>query len=120
MFIIRMKSDVEDVGDIDVVDATDVIEVVDNDEKSDSAIRSISLNPEISKLIALNEFIHDIVEDFQVDLIVEEVFVNIVDYSNCEHITINAQIENDLLTLKFIDDGIEFNPLLNEDPEKTE
>ncbi len=117
MFIIRMKSDVEDAGDADVVEVADATDVVDGDEKSDNA-KSISINPEISELIALNEFIHNMVEDFQVDLIVEEVFANIVDYSNCEHITVNALMEDDLLTLEFIDDGIEFNPLSNEDPEK--
>ena len=47
MFIIRMKSDVEDAGDADVVDATDATYVVDGDEKSDNA-KSISINPEIS------------------------------------------------------------------------
>ncbi|WP_458453992.1 ATP-binding protein [Methanobrevibacter sp.] len=75
-------------------------------------------NPNLNDLYQLNEFILTIIkkEDLQVDLIVEEIFVNIVNYSNAEFIAVNAVLENQILTLEFIDNGIEFNPLIKEDP----
>lgn len=81
-------------------------------------MNSITLKPELSELYALNEFILNELpeENLQVNLIVEEIFVNIVYYSKAEFITVNAEHEKQTLTLEFIDNGIEFNPLLKEDP----
>lgn len=79
---------------------------------------SISLKPELSELYRLNEFILNRLceENLQVNLIVEEIFVNIVNYSKTEFITVNVDYSNQTLTLEFIDNGIKFNPLLKEDP----
>ena len=54
---------------------------------------SITLKPEISELYALNDFIlNELGEtNIQVDLIVEEIFVNIVNYSKTEFVTVNAE-----------------------------
>ena len=81
-------------------------------------MNSISLKPELKELYTLNEFISNKLgkENFQVNLIVEEIFVNIVSYSNTEFITVNVEYDNPTLTIEFIDNGIEFNPLLNENP----
>lgn len=80
-------------------------------------MNSITLKPELNELYALNEFILDKLpkENLQVSLIVEEIFVNIVKYSKADSITVNAEYENQTLTMKFIDNGIQFNPLLKED-----
>ena len=82
-------------------------------------MNSITLNLDVNELYKLNDFIHEIIlkEDFHVDLILEEVFVNIVNYSDSDFINVNAEYENQTLTIEFIDNGIEFNPLLEEDPE---
>ncbi|WP_295609338.1 ATP-binding protein [uncultured Methanobrevibacter sp.] len=79
-------------------------------------MNSITLKPELSELHTLNEFILKEIqkEDLKVDLIVEEVFVNLVDYSKTEFITVNVNYNPPTLTLEFIDNGIEFNPLLKE------
>ena len=81
-------------------------------------MNTITLKPELKELYALNEFILNEIphEDLQVNLIVEEIFANIVNYSKTEFITVNAEYENSTLTLEFIDNGIEFNPLLKENP----
>jgi anti-sigma regulatory factor (Ser/Thr protein kinase) len=78
---------------------------------------SITLKPEINELYSLNEFILNELgeENIQVDLIVEETFANIVNYSNTDFITVNVEFETPTLKLEFIDNGIEFNPLLKED-----
>ena len=82
-------------------------------------MNSISLKPELTELYSLNEFILNKIgrENFQVDLIIEEVFVNIVNYSKSDFIKVNAQFEAPILIIEFIDNGMEFNPLLKEDPE---
>ena len=74
---------------------------------------------DINELYRLNEFINDLIqkEDFQVDLILEEVFANIVEYSESKYIDIYADFKNPTLTVEFVDNGIPFNPLLKEDPE---
>lgn len=85
-------------------------------------MKSIKLSSDIKELYKVNEFIKDVIlkEDLQVDLIVEEVFANIVNYSNTEFIKINAHYDDSTLTIEFIDNGIEFNPALNEDFEMPE
>ncbi|WP_296783538.1 ATP-binding protein [uncultured Methanobrevibacter sp.] len=82
-------------------------------------MNSITLKPEIHELYTLNEFILNELseENLQVNLIVEEIFVNIVNYSNTDFITVNVEYEKPELTIEFVDNGIEFNPLLKESPE---
>ena len=81
-------------------------------------MNSITLKPEIQELYTLNEFISNELqeENLQVNLIVEEIFANIVNYSNTDYITVNVEYETPTLTVEFIDNGIEFNPLLKESP----
>ena len=81
-------------------------------------MNSITLKPEIRELYTLNDFILNELggENLQVNLIVEEVFANIIDYSNADSIIVNAEFDKPLLTVEFIDNGIEFNPLLKENP----
>lgn len=81
-------------------------------------MNSITLQPEINELNKLNEFILTELdkENLHVKLIAEEVFVNIVSYSKTEFIIVNVEYEKPILTLEFIDEGFEFNPLLKKDP----
>ena len=74
---------------------------------------------DINELYRLNEFINGLIqkENLQVDLLLEEVFANIVQYSNSKYIDVYADFENQTLTVEFVDNGIPFNPLLKEDPE---
>lgn len=82
-------------------------------------MNSITLKPEITELYTLNEFVSNELpeENTYVNLIVEEVFVNIVDYSKADFIIVEIEYENGTIMLNFIDNGIEFNPLLKENPE---
>lgn len=82
-------------------------------------MNSISLKPKLNELYTLNEFILTELpeENLQVNLIVEEIFVNIVSYSKAEFITVNVEYNSPALTIEFIDNGEEFNILLQEDPE---
>lgn len=82
-------------------------------------MNSITLKPDLNELYALNELVLNELpeENLQVNLIVEEIFVNIVCYSKSEFITVNAEYIDSKLILEFIDNGIRFNPLLKENPE---
>ena len=81
-------------------------------------MNSITLKPELNELNTLNEFILNELpeENLQVNLIAEEIFVNIVNYSKTEFLLVNIEYEKPKLIMEFIDNGIEFNPLLKEDP----
>jgi len=80
-------------------------------------MNTITLKPELNQLYTLNEFILNELpeENIPVELIVEEIFVSIVNYSKTDFIRVNVKYENETLTMEFIDNGIEFNPLLKED-----
>ena len=79
-------------------------------------MNSISLKPKLNELYTLNEFILTELpeENLQVNLIVEEIFVNIVSYSKAEFVTVNVEYNSPALTIEFIDNGQKFNPLLTE------
>ena len=81
-------------------------------------MNSITLKPELNELYNLNEFILNELSEknLQVNLIVEEIFVNIVNYSKTEFITVNVENTDSTLTIEFIDNGMKFNPLLEENP----
>ena len=79
-------------------------------------MNSLKLNVELNELHRLRDFIHGICpKNIQIDLIVEEIFVNIISYSNADYTIVNADL-NETLTIEFIDNGIEFNPILKEPP----
>ena len=80
---------------------------------------------------AVNDFIHSVLPKNcdpmvlnQIDLAVEEIFVNIAHYSGSEEADISADIvysgdDKALLKLLFKDSGTPFNPLAKEDPDIT-
>ena len=82
----------------------------------------MTLKPEIDELNKLNQFIlNEIPEkNLQIKFIVEEIFANIVNYSKTEFITVNVEFKESQIILEFIDNGIEFNPLLKKDYIKPE
>ena len=77
-------------------------------------MKTLRLDVELMELRKLKDFIHDnFRKDIQVDLIVEETFINIVNYSNAQYIIVNLNLDKNL-TIEFVDNGIEFNPILIE------
>ena len=58
----------------------------------------------------------------RIELAIEEAIVNIITYSFPEgtgHIELNCKRHNNVITFRIIDDGTEFNPLIQEDPDIT-
>ena len=80
----------------------------------------------------LNDFIHSALPADcnqkvlnEIDLAVEEIFVNIAHYAYGQENTDNeakilCELNNDLLTVSFIDSGTPFNPLDRPDPDITQ
>lgn len=82
-------------------------------------MNSIKLKPVLKELDRVIEFINrnTDVEDLKLQLIAEEIFVNIVNYSGATYIILNAHYDGNPqnLTLEFIDDGVKFNMLEKND-----
>ena len=75
---------------------------------------------------SVNNFIHSVIPSDcdemilnQIDLAVEEIFVNIAHYSGSQEALINCSFENDKLEIIFSDNGVPFNPLAKADPDIT-
>ena len=83
----------------------------------------------VENLEVVNSFIHKFIEQFhcskrsimQLDLVVEEIFVNIANYAYAPNtglakIQLNIKTEPLSISLTFFDNGIPYNPLDKEDP----
>ena len=82
-------------------------------------MNSIKLKAELSEIYALKEFINKTHKlNIKLELAIEELFVNIVNYSNADYIIVNVDYDGDL-TVEFIDNGIEFDPTIHEGSKKS-
>ena len=83
---------------------------------------SIKVKSKLEELYRVHEFVNNIIhqEKMEIDLIVEEIFVNITQYSQSTYTIVNTEFNENtgVLTLEFVDDGTPFNPLEKEDPVK--
>lgn len=89
---------------------------------------SITLKNKISEILLLDSFLEKLSEKwvavakhtFNINLALEEAVTNVINYAfkdNNEHlINLDFSLENRELKITITDDGIEFNPLLKEDP----
>ncbi len=55
----------------------------------------------------------------QLDVAIEELFVNIAHYSGSERAIIQTEINSDEATITFIDSGVYYDPLAKPDPDVT-
>lgn len=91
----------------------------------------LTIKAQDKNLQTVTDFIHGAITDYctnlvenQIDLAIEEIFVNIAHYAygtaNTENeVKIVCKYEYKLLTVTFIDQGIKFNPLERPDPDIT-
>ena len=84
----------------------------------------IELESKLESLDTLNDFVHQIIQNspcteqqqIQIDLVVEELFVNIVNYAypeSMDKVQVECKLSGDAgqVIIQFKDQGIEFNPL---------
>ena len=85
-------------------------------------MKSIKLYPRLEGLRHLDNFLQKEfnIRNQDIRLVAEEIFVNITNYSKCSYVIANIKLENDFLTLEFVDDGVEFNPLSTNSPKLPE
>ncbi len=91
--------------------------------------KELKIKASDKSLPAINDFIHALLPAScdellldQIDLAVEEVFVNIAHYSGAEEASIICCFDDEgegLLEVTFIDEGKPFNPLERADPDIT-
>ena len=99
---------------------------------SDSGIYDTTIEADVNMLHDVQTSIRRMAESveydksklMQLDLVVEEIFVNIASYAYTPYkgnVTVRAELVNDDTTMKvtFIDKGREYNPLAKEDPDVT-
>lgn len=97
-----------------------------------SRSKEITLEATVEKLDAVNDFVGEMLAPFecspkkrmQLDLVVEEIFVNIASYAyspgqGC--VTIRAETTDDppCIRMTFMDEGMVYNPLAKENPDIT-
>ena len=84
----------------------------------------------VEKLDTVQSFVHKHIEKFdcskrkimQMDLIVEEIFINIASYAYAPNIgsvkiLLNVDSDSKIVSMTFIDSGVEYNPLQKSDPD---
>lgn len=88
-----------------------------------------TFKPEIESVDRIQKFIKSALSSdesngkllFAIDLIIEEIVVNIVNYGikdiNTGFITVDTKIENETLFIGITDNGLAFNPLEKKDPD---
>ena len=82
-------------------------------------METLKLEVDLKELYKLTEFIAQYSKDMQTKLAIEEIFVNIVNYSNADYAIVNVECDENL-EMEFVDNGIQFNPLLKKDSETPE
>ena len=93
-------------------------------------MQELTVEAKVENLDKVNDFINNSISEFncskkaimQLGVIVEEIFVNIASYAYPDKVgfaTVQVEIKNNppAVTLTFVDEGVEYNPLTNEDPD---
>jgi serine/threonine-protein kinase RsbW len=92
-------------------------------------IEEIKIRNDISEIPSVAEKVEELIESlglsptivFNIQLALEELLTNIISYGyndDSQHeILIRFQLNDDYIEITLEDDGIEFNPLLKEDPD---
>lgn len=89
-------------------------------KKSGKSIKkSMKLKPQLEEMVKIEDFLtkelesrHALMKEInQFNIVIDEVFSNLVNYSGCKEIEVDIAISDDLIKLVFKDDGVKFNPL---------
>ncbi len=81
----------------------------------------------LSELDTVNDFVAQQLERadcpmkivIAVQTAVEEIFVNVVNYSGSEYAAVACDLQGDVLTLRICDGGVPYDPLKKPDPDVT-
>lgn len=87
----------------------------------------IQIVPDTEAMIPVQAMVEGTLEEaevpmkiaMKVDIVVDEIFSNIISYSNAKEVEVICRVDHGQITLLFLDDGIPYNPLLAADPDIT-
>ncbi len=96
-------------------------------KEEDNPMQMVTITPEIASMERATAFIEEILEGHdapikvvsQVNVVVDEIFSNIVNYSGASISTLGCQVEGTTLTLRFADNGKPYDPTKKDDPDVT-
>lgn len=88
-------------------------------KESNAIKKSMKLKPQLEEMKKIEDYLVEklelnnasIKEINQFNIVIDEVFSNLVNYSGCKEINLDITISNELVKLVFKDDGSKFNPL---------
>lgn len=88
-------------------------------KRNKSVKKSMKLKPDLEEMRKIEDYLNkelelinaSIKEINQFNIVIDEVFSNLVNYSGCKEIKLDINISDDLVKLVFKDDGSKFNPL---------
>lgn len=89
------------------------------------AMKKIQLKPSLDYLDTATEFVEQELDAAQVsmaiiaqiNIVVDEIFSNIANYSRASDVTVGCQIKEDIITLRFADNGIFYDPTIKAEPD---
>ncbi len=85
----------------------------------------LHVTPDISELERVQEYINSLVDPavkarkslLKIHIAADEIFSNIVNHSNATFVNVQGQVIDHEMCITFYDDGVPFNPLLQEAPD---
>ena len=97
-------------------------EIIPQQEKKDD---KISIIPDAEATEIVNRFVEDIMVRNEIPLktmarintAVDEIFSNIVKYSGADQAVVECHVADETITLRFTDNGKEYDPTVKEDPD---
>lgn len=89
------------------------------------SMKKMQLKPSLEYLGEVTDFVEQEMNDAQVpmkiiaqmNVAIDEIFSNIVHYSNASDVTVGCQIKDNIITLRFADNGISYDPTTHGDPD---
>lgn len=90
-------------------------------------MQTLNVVPELESLMAITEFVEQALEAVeapmkvitQIDVVIDEVFSNIAQYSQATQAIVECEAQPHFISLRFLDDGFPYDPTQKEDPDIT-
>ncbi len=88
-------------------------------------MQTLNVVPEIERLIDITEFVEQALETVeaplkvitQIDVVLDEVFSNIAQYSQATNVMVQCDVQPQFIQLRFLDNGVAYDPTQKENPD---
>ena len=90
-------------------------------------MQTLNVSPELENLMIITEFVEQALEVVeapmkvitQMDVVIDEVFSNIAQYSQATQVIVECDAKPHFVRLRFLDNGLPYDPTKKEDPDVT-